>query len=81
VVEGFWGYDGRSGLESLEAPALVMHGPADRVVPQHAAEETARMLPQAEFASIPGSGHVLLPEKPRECNRRLEQLIARAAAR
>lgn len=75
VIEGFWGYDGREGIEAIEAPALVVHGPADRVVPQRVARETAKLLPHGRFEEIPESGHVLLSEQPALFNRLLEAVI------
>jgi pimeloyl-ACP methyl ester carboxylesterase len=80
VIEGFWGYDGRDGLDAIEVPALVVRGPADKVVPRRAARETARRLPNGSFEEIPKSGHVLLGEQPGQCNRLLEALIRRALA-
>ena len=81
VTEGFWNYDGRDGLDAITAPALVVHGPADRVVPERVARETARLLPAARFARIPESGHVLLAEQPRHFNQLLEGLLARRISR
>lgn len=33
VTEAFWGYDGRGDMDRIDVPTLVIHGPADGVVP------------------------------------------------
>ena len=51
--------DLRSLLASVEAPALVLHGSEDRVVPAAAAVELARLMPNATLQLFDGLGHVL----------------------
>lgn len=80
IIEGFWDYDGRPGIDAIRVPALVLHGPADRVVARSVAEETAALLPDGRFEAIPRSGHVLLAERPTAFNELLEGLIERATA-
>ncbi|MCS3676278.1 pimeloyl-ACP methyl ester carboxylesterase [Salinibacter ruber] len=48
VTEAFWGYDGRPDIDRVEVPALVIHGPADRIVPMEVARGTARRLPHGD---------------------------------
>ncbi len=43
-------------LRAIQAPMLVMLGDADVVSPEHAAQ-LARLVPHAELAVFPGSGH------------------------
>jgi pimeloyl-ACP methyl ester carboxylesterase len=43
-------------LRSIRAPALVMVGDADVIAPEHAVRMT-RLLPHAQLAVFPGSGH------------------------
>lgn len=80
ITEGFWGYDGRPGIDAIRVPALVLHGPADRVVPKSVAQETAKLLPEGRFEEILRSGHVLLAERPATVNAWLEWFIERATA-
>ncbi|MFB6351024.1 MAG: alpha/beta fold hydrolase [Bradymonadaceae bacterium] len=57
VTEAFWGYDGRDDLDRIEAPALVIHGPADGVVPAGLARETAERLPRGHFHLLSRTGY------------------------
>ncbi|PQJ35946.1 hypothetical protein BSZ35_16245 [Salinibacter sp. 10B] len=75
VTEAFWGYDGRDDLDCIEAPTLVLHGPADRIVPIDVARETARRLPEAVFCRIQRTGHVAMMERPIVYNRLLRALV------
>ena len=75
VTEAFWGYDGRPDIDRVEVPALVIHGPADRIVPMEVARRTARRLPRGEFHSLDRSGHVATAERPAEYNRLLRRFI------
>ena len=64
-----WEFVGRvSPLERIDAPALVVHGDADRIVPYENALELVRRLPQAELATFPGAGHLVFLERPDEFN-------------
>ena len=75
VTEAFWGYDGRPDIDRVEVPALVIHGPADRIVPMEVARGTARRLPHGKFHSLDRSGHVATAERPAEYNRLLRRFI------
>jgi pimeloyl-ACP methyl ester carboxylesterase len=53
-------------VEQIEAPTLVLHGDADRVVPYENGVELARRIPGSRFEPFPGGGHlVFLEEAPR----------------
>ncbi|WP_263789992.1 alpha/beta fold hydrolase [Salinibacter sp.] len=75
VTKAFWGYDGRRDIGRVEAPALVIHGPADRIVPMEVARETARRLPNGAFHSIERAGHAATAERPAEYNRLLRLFV------
>ncbi len=51
--------DRRGALAGLQAPALVIHGNADPLVPLAAGEDTARALPNGELTVIDKLGHDL----------------------
>ncbi len=51
--------DLRPGLAEMSAPALVIHGTEDAVIPLAAGEALARALPRAELSTMPGAGHAL----------------------
>lgn len=46
-------------LPLVEAPALVVRGTRDALVSQEWAEETARLLPRGELATVPGRAHAV----------------------
>ena len=75
VTEAFWDYDGRDGLDRIRCPVLVVHGPADGIVPIEVARETAEVLPNGEFYRLERTGHVAPVERPHAFNRLLEALI------
>lgn len=51
-----------SVLERIAAPALVVHGEADPLVPMACGQDTARRIPGARFVAVPGMGHDLPPQ-------------------
>ncbi len=53
--------DRRSGLATLDIPALVVHGEADRIWGIEGGRATADAIPGARFISYPGFGHGVLP--------------------
>lgn len=48
-------------LSRLAAPAIVLHGADDPLVPVAGGEATASAIPRAEFRIVPGMGHDLPP--------------------
>jgi pimeloyl-ACP methyl ester carboxylesterase len=75
VTGAFWGYDGRNDIHRVNAPALVIHGPADRIVPEEVARQTACRLPNGAFHLIKHAGHAATAERPAEYNRLLRLFI------
>lgn len=53
-------------VERIEAPALVVHGHLDRVVPVANGRLLGERLPNAELVVLPGRGHVPMLEAPTE---------------
>jgi pimeloyl-[acyl-carrier protein] methyl ester esterase len=49
--------DRRDVLDGIDAPALVVQGERDRLVPMGAARFLVEHLPQARLAPVPGAGH------------------------
>lgn len=76
VTDAFWGYQGLDGLQEVEVPAYVAHGPADRIVPIERARVTARLLPEGHFFELEESSHAAPVEKVDSYNRLLAQLAA-----
>lgn len=56
--------DLRERLPGVRAPALVLHGDRDRVVPLAGAQALARGLPAARLHRFPGAGHVPFLSSP-----------------
>ena len=51
-------------LSAIQAPALVMHGDEDRLVPMENGLRVARRIPHAQFVKVPRAGHVLSTDQP-----------------
>ncbi|RSK28369.1 alpha/beta fold hydrolase [Bacillus sp. HMF5848] len=51
-------------LHKVTCPTLVVYGEEDILTPRKFSEIIVEHIPQAEFAVIPGSGHVTIFEKP-----------------
>lgn len=49
-------------LPQIASPTLVLHGEADPLVPIACGRDTARLIPGAQFVSVPGMGHDLPPQ-------------------
>ena len=61
-------YDEGCAVESIEAPALVVHGDADRILPVENGRRLAARLPNARYVELPGAGHNLPLEDPETFN-------------
>jgi 3-oxoadipate enol-lactonase len=57
-------YDSRAKLRHIKAPALVVAGDADQVVPYYHAEHLARMIRTSELHTFEGAGHGLIFSQP-----------------
>ncbi len=51
-------------VERIEAPALVIHGEADLIVPVENGRALAQRLPNARYVELAGRGHNLMLEDP-----------------
>lgn len=54
--------DRRSRLATITAPALVIHGTEDPLMPLACGQDTALSIPNARYLPIEGMGHDLTPE-------------------
>jgi len=57
-------YDTGADVERIDAPALVLHGSDDLIVPPENGRLLARRLPNARYAELEGRGHNLMLEDP-----------------
>lgn len=62
-------------LGGVHAPALVVWGQEDRVVPLSCAQQYVQALPQARLEVIPGSGHCVEMERPDALAELIERFI------
>jgi 3-oxoadipate enol-lactonase len=57
-------YDQQNEVERIEAPALVIHGTEDLIVPVENGRALARRLPNARYVELEGRGHNAMLEDP-----------------
>lgn len=57
---------GMDSAAKVACPALVVMGAADKMTPARAGAKLAAAIPGAEQVVVPGSGHMMLAEKPDE---------------
>ena len=55
-------------VEEIEAPTLVVHGDADRIVPYENGVDLARRISGSSFERFEGAGHLLFLESPERLN-------------
>jgi pimeloyl-ACP methyl ester carboxylesterase len=71
------GLDVRPLLPRISCPVLVLLAEGDRAMPRTWGESLAAALPNSELAVVPGCGHGLVVEKPRETIGLLLAFLAR----
>jgi pimeloyl-ACP methyl ester carboxylesterase len=67
--------DSRPLLPSIAAPALVVVGEEDTVIPRAESEEMVSRLPHARLATIPAAGHLPNLEMPEAFNRVVREFL------
>jgi pimeloyl-ACP methyl ester carboxylesterase len=68
-------FDASAQVASIAAPALVLHGDRDRVVPVQNGRDLARQLPNADLRILPGGGHLAFIEQPGAFNRAVLEFL------
>jgi 3-oxoadipate enol-lactonase len=63
-------------VERIDAPALVVHGDADVIVPVENGRMLASRLPNARYVELPGRGHNVQLEDPATINRLVLEFLA-----
>jgi pimeloyl-ACP methyl ester carboxylesterase len=61
-------YDTGCDAERIDAPALVVHGDADLIIPVENGRMLAARLPNAKYVELAGRGHNLMLEDPETFN-------------
>lgn len=67
-------------LGQLQAPALVIWGDDDKLIPLEQGERLARELPHARLVVIPEAGHLPHEEQPAEVNALIREFLSARAA-
>lgn len=62
--------------QDITADITVIHGTEDRVVPVEAAKKLAEIFPTAKLHLLPGVGHLLLAECPRQLEALVKETLA-----
>ncbi|MDR7076552.1 pimeloyl-ACP methyl ester carboxylesterase [Neobacillus niacini] len=55
-------HDTYNEIEQIKVPVLVIHGDADKLVPYENGETLAEKIPNSEFLTINGAGHIYFTE-------------------
>jgi pimeloyl-ACP methyl ester carboxylesterase len=69
-------FDATPHLARIRVPTIVLVGAEDRLTTVADAESVARGIRGAELAIIDGAGHMVMLERPREFDERLERFLA-----
>jgi 3-oxoadipate enol-lactonase len=69
-------YDEGIEVERIEAPALVLHGDEDLIVPVDNGRMLAARLPNARYVELAGRGHNIPLEDPQTFNRLVLEFLA-----
>lgn len=64
-------FDASRSMEEIEAPALVLHGSEDRVIPTSNAASLAERLPDAKLRVLENAGHLVFVERSEETNQEI----------
>lgn len=70
--------DGPIDFERITIPVLLLYAAQDRIVPLFVASGIRERIPQARLVVIDQAGHMLLEEKPAECERAIRDFLAAA---
>jgi len=63
--------DLRNVLKTIEIPTLIMHGKKDKICSFDLAEQTKKLIPNAQLIAFEKSGHSLFLEETRKFNTEL----------
>ncbi len=68
--------DSSATLRELRVPALLIAGEDDQIVTQEMAQQTAQLIPNAEFIVIPDAGHLVMVEQPEQTTAALRGFLS-----
>ncbi|MBI2913732.1 MAG: alpha/beta fold hydrolase [Chloroflexi bacterium] len=73
-------FDAYERLPGIQAPTLVLHGDADRLVPIENANILAERIPNSTLRVLPGAGHVFFWEFPGEAGAAIVEFLSAVPA-
>lgn len=73
----FYNHSLKNRLHRITAPALVVWGEHDHMVPRQHGETYAERIPNAKLTIIPGAGHSAHVEKPEETANLIQEFLKR----
>lgn len=73
----FYNHSLKNRLHRITAPALVIWGEHDHMVPRQHGETYAERIPSAKLTIIPGAGHSAHVEKPEETANLIQEFLKR----
>lgn len=76
LFQNMMGYDGRSVLERIAVPTLIIGGRKDTVTPQHYQEEMHQKIKGSDFLMVPYGSHCTQLDMPDLVNLKIEQFLA-----
>ena len=75
AMRAVYDFDLSGALPSLRVPTLVLTGEADTLIPPPASRQIAALVPGAVLRELPGVGHMIPVEAPREFHRHLHDFL------
>lgn len=69
--------DLRSDLKKIEIPTLIMHGKKDKICSFDLAEQTQKLIPNAQLVAFEKSGHSLFLEETKKFNEELTKFACK----
>jgi len=79
-MQAIMGHDTSTRLAGIEAPTLVIHGTADRMLPSSNGEAIAKVIPNARYEPLEGVGHMFWVEEPQRSAELVREHCLSAAA-
>ena len=68
LMDSFYNFNITTNLPEIHVPTLVVVGEKDILKTRAYSKKIAELIPNSEFFVVPGSGHALCLEKPKEFN-------------
>jgi pimeloyl-ACP methyl ester carboxylesterase len=78
-LQAIGGHDTSARLAGIQAPTLVVHGTADRLLESGNGELVARLIPGARLELLDGAGHMFFWEQPERSAQLVREHVAAAA--